>query len=73
MESKIIFVNRIEELEGLGLKFSPYYGSYIKDDINIHWSEMTIMDDSQWSKLISEIKNRVPKDYIDPYAVSQIS
>ena len=46
---------RCDQLFNLGLNFNLAYGSYMKDDINVHTTEITCSDDKEWDKIINTI------------------
>lgn len=54
MDDKI--KKRCGELFDLGLKYHFAYESYTLDDINVHWTEMTVLDEKEWNTLIEKIK-----------------
>jgi hypothetical protein len=48
--------SRSTELEAMGMKFHFPDSSYIFEDVNVHTTEITVMSDDEWTKLIEEIK-----------------
>ena len=46
---------RCDQLFNLGLKFNFAYDSYVKDDINVHSTEIECIDDKEWNRLINKI------------------
>ena len=55
---------RCDQLWKLGLKYNGE--SYVKDDFNVHWVDITCHSDEQWDKMIvsieGEMKRRAEKN-----------
>lgn len=47
---------RCNDLIDMGMKFDFGYQSYLFEDVNVHTTEITIMNDDDWSALIEKIK-----------------
>jgi hypothetical protein len=59
------FETRITQLTDMGMSPSKEYNSYIYEDVNVGFVEISTMDEKEWDKLIKEIapviKNRIAK------------
>lgn len=53
------FENRINILFELGLKWNGQ--EYFKNDINIHWVEITTMTNDEFNKMIEDIKQELKR------------
>ena len=51
--------NRIDTLFNLGLKWNG--SEYFKDDINIHWTEITVMSNEEFEKTVEDIKQELKR------------
>lgn len=50
-------LKRCNQLYQLGLIFNG--DSYVKDDINVHWTEITCSTDKEFNTILSKIKNEI--------------
>lgn len=50
---------RCKQLSALGLVFIG--SEYVKDDFNVHWTEITCSSDAEFEKIISNIKKEMER------------
>ena len=61
MVKRLTLTNRTEQrcnqLFEMGLKFNG--AEHVKDDFNVHWTEIICSSDKEWNEIISNIKNEM--------------
>jgi len=50
---------RCDQLVALGLMYNG--AEYMKDDINVHWTEITCDTDEVFNKILSKIKSEIKR------------